>query len=441
MKIPRQPPSTDGAMSRLMNDPVRFQAVLDQSFGPSVNGRYVHWDKLRFLTPPQGMNHEDWWLALKLRRGARNLVPMTDSESRPFGFNLVDPLPECLHYVDSKARGNIGAPAVITNEETRDQYVVRSLIEESLTSSQLEGAIATRDQAKKIIREGRIPTNNSEQMVLNNYRTMQRIRKIKDQELSKETIFDLQRIATESTLDDSTGPGRFRRSDEEIVVSDEYGVEIHKPPSAQTLDRRMEMMCEFANGKIPGGFLHPMIRSIILHFWLAYDHPFIDGNGRTARALFYWSMLHHGYWLFEFVSISRIILNAPSKYGRAFLYTETDDNDLTYFLLYHASVIRRSVAELDQDLDRRARQLQKAESELRGLLDLNPRQKELVSRVLKHPGETYSIQGHQVSHNVVYQTARVDLQTLVDRGFLERFQQGKAFRFRAVPDLEQRLKG
>ena len=65
--------------------------------------------------------------------------------------------------------------------------------------------------------------------------------------------------------------------------------------------------------EIAGGFIHPMIRSIILHFWLAYDHPFVDGNGRTARALFYWSMLRHGYWLFEFISISQIILKGPDQ--------------------------------------------------------------------------------------------------------------------------------
>ena len=92
--------------------------------------------------------------------------------------------------------------------------------------------------------------------------------------------------------------------------------------------------------------MHPAIRAIILHFWLAYDHPFIDGNGRTARALFYWLMLRHGYWLFEFISISEIILKAPVQYGEAFLYTETDQNDLTYFIIHQTEVIRKSMQSL-----------------------------------------------------------------------------------------------
>ena len=87
---------------------------------------------------------------------------------------------------------------------------------------------------------------------------------------------------------------------------------------------------------------HHHIRAIILHFWLAYGHPFVDGNGRTARALFYWAMLHEGYWLFEFISISNILRKAPAQYGLSFLYSETDDNDLTYFIVAQTKVIRRA---------------------------------------------------------------------------------------------------
>lgn len=61
----------------------------------------------------------------------------------------------------------------------------------------------------------------------------------------------------------------------------------------------MTAMCAFPNGHLPDTFIHPAIRAIILHFWLGYDHPFVDGNGRTARALFYWAMLRQNYSLFE----------------------------------------------------------------------------------------------------------------------------------------------
>ena len=118
---------------------------------------------------------------------------------------------------------------------------------------------------------------------------------------------------------------------------------------------RMKQLCDFANddGAKGDNFIHPVVRAIVLHFWLAYDHPFVDGNGRTARALFYWSMLRHDYWLVEYLTISSIIRQQTKQYARAFLNTEQDDNDLTYFLLYHTQVIERSIQAFQDYLARK----------------------------------------------------------------------------------------
>jgi Fic family protein len=274
-------------------------------------------------------------------------------------------------------------------------------------------------------------------MILNNFATMQQITKLKTQPLSPEVVFDLHRLVTDKTLEDPTAAGRFRRSDERVVVGDDYGEEFHDPPAAEELEARLGAMCDFANASEP--FIHPVVRSIILHFWLAYDHPFVDGNGRTARALFYWSMLYRGYWLCEFISISHIILKAPVKYGRAYLHTETDDNDLTYFLLYHLDIIERAVQELHDHIQRKTRQLQTVEAELRGIGVLNHRQRALVGHALRHPNKRYDIESHRTSHDVVYQTARTDLLDLAERGLLIKAKIGRSWYFTPAPDLEQRL--
>src|SRR5262249_46303965 len=156
-----------------------------------------------------------------------------------------------------------------------------------------------REVAKEMLRTGRAPATDDERMVLNNYQTMQDIREYKDQPLTKELVFRIHRLITNETLKDPTAAGRFRRDDQHRVVGDEYGEVFPEPPPAAELEERMAAMCDFANGKTPEGFIHPVLRAIILHFWLAYDHPFVDGNGRTARALFYWSMLRHNFWLCE----------------------------------------------------------------------------------------------------------------------------------------------
>lgn len=440
MTIPKSPPDLDSTWERIREDRELAHKIFSQSYRPLVKGKYLHWDRLLYYTPPEGLSHEEWWFALKMQR--RNLfkqIPLNAKNGEPFRQLEVDPMPEILHEIDQGAGGLIQMPEQITNPNTKDQYYINSLIQEAITSSQLEGAATTRKVAKEMIRTGRAPHDKSERMILNNFKTMRLIGKVKDQPLSKKLVFEIHRLITEETLADASQTGRFRNTDEKIVVGDMYNEVFHTPPPSAQLDRRMAAMCDFANCKTPNEFIHPVIRSIILHFWLAYDHPFVDGNGRTARALFYWSMLRHDYWLFEFISISQILLKAPTKYGRAFLYTETDDNDLTYFILYHLDVIRRAITEFHEYLKHKTARLQAIERELRGVVMLNHRQRDIISHALRHPHQRYTIKSHQTSHNVVYQTSRFDLMDLEKRGLLVGEKIGRTWYFTPVSDLDKRL--
>ena len=287
------------------------------------------------------------------RMGRLRPIPLHDKNSRSFSFSTPDPLIELLHKIDLGLGSAWNLPAAVTHPSTRGEYVVSTLIQESITSSQLEGAVTTRAVAKEMLRTGRQPHDKSERMILNNYRTMQRIMDLRTEPLNPELVFELHRRVTEGTLDDPQAAGRVRRSDERIRIMDMEGTIFHDPPPAAELSVRLAAMCDFANGRTPEYFIHPVIRAILLHFWLAYDHPFVDGNGRTARALFYWLMLHQGLQLFEFISISQILLQAPAQYAMAFLHTEADDNDLTYFLLHQAEVIQRAVKALAITLHRK----------------------------------------------------------------------------------------
>ncbi|UCC30537.1 MAG: Fic family protein [Phycisphaerales bacterium] len=439
MKKPTVPPGVGEVLEETQRAD-RLNAVLETLSKPSWPDRYLHWHKLRHHKPPTGLSHREWWLALKLHRYSQyRTVPLRSAGGIPFNYVLSDPAPERLHDIDLRLGGSIGMPSPITNPDTKDQYLVRSLIEEAITSSQLEGAATTRSEAKDMIRSGRPPRDRSEQMILNNYRTMQQIGKLKHKPLTKKIVLELHRLVTDGALNDPADVGRIRRADQKIDVGDDLGQVFHVPPPADQLDDRMAEMCNFANGRTPSRFIHPVVRSIILHFWLAYDHPFVDGNGRTARALFYWSMLHHGFSLCEFISISEIILKAPAKYGRAFLYTETDDNDLTYFLLYHLDVLRRAIKQLHDYVVRRTERIQAVERRMRTAQVLNHRQQALISHALRHIGHRYTIESHRTSHNVVHQTARTDLLDLARRGLMTKEKIGRQWHFTPVTDLERRL--
>ncbi|WP_425153835.1 Fic family protein [Candidatus Palauibacter sp.] len=440
MKIPTSGPTLRELLSDqdLMSEIAR---ILTAGTGPEVKGRYYHWDKLRHLDPPADLTTHEWWLALKFAR-AQLARPITllDKTGAPFTFSMTDTVLQTIHKIDRDASGKIEISEQVTSPETRDRYIINSLIQEAIASSQLEGAVTTIERAKDMIRTGRKPTDQSEQMILNNYRAMRRVRQFARDRLTPERILELQRVVTAGTLDDPDAAGRLRRREDDVVVSDFDGKILHRPPDANELEARLDRMCAFANGEDGDTFVHPVIRAIILHFWVGYDHPFVDGNGRTARALFYWSMLSQGYWLCEYISISTLLRSQPAKYARAYLYTETDQNDLTYFVLYQLGIIRRAIEEVHVHLDRKMEEIRRVEALLRQAVVLNHRQLALLSHSLKHPNSRYSIRSHRSSHNVVYQTARTDLLDLAARGLLTRRRVGQTFYFYPEPDLDDRLR-
>jgi Fic family protein len=439
MKIPKTPPNVNLLLLEMAKSH-RSEEVFNQASKLKHDDRYWHWDEIQHRGAPEGLSTREWWLLIKMRRMTSfQTLGLLDKAGNPFKFAIPGAVQAMLHKLDLGAGGFIAAPEAILTPETRDRYLVSSLMQEAITSSQLEGASTTREVAKEMLRAGRKPRDTSEQMILNNYQVMRKIGELRHEPLTQDLIFQLHRMVTENTLQDPGAAGRFRLDSEEIEVGNDQGDVFHRPPAASELPARMAAMVAFANGEAPEYFVHPAARAIILHFWLAYDHPFVDGNGRTARALFYWAMIRAGYWLFEFISISSILRAAPAQYGRSFLYTETDDNDLTYFLAAQCEVIQRAVIELRAYLERKSKELRQAQSQLKALDQFNHRQAQLLEHALRHPGHRYSFASHRASHDIAYQTARTDLLTLCERGALDMVKKGKQMLFVSPADLEQRL--
>lgn len=354
---------------------------------------------------------------------------------------LVDRVLELLHEIDRHASGEIVVSDRVTDPAQRDRYIISSLIDEAIASSQLEGASTTSLVARKMLRSGREPRTHGERMILNNYSAMSWVRDNAKKPIHPEAVLELHRILCADTLEDPEAAGRLRRTDEPIVVAHVATEEVfYTPPPAGELEGRMERMCAFANGSDVGFFLHPVLRAILLHYWLANDHPFVDGNGRTARALFYWSMISSGYWLCEYLAISRLLKKAPAAYGRSFLHCQSDENDLTYFVLYHLEVLQRSIDDLHTYLRRKMRELRRAEDLLGERSELNHRQIALLGHALRHESADYTIESHRRSHGVVYETARADLLALADLGLLTKRKAGRAFVFHTPRDLDARLR-
>lgn len=442
MRLPEQAPTLESVFAQLQ--PTRVEAAL-QHVNPLPTGKYLHWDELRRRPAPEGLTHAEWWAAVTLARASSfQALPLLDKLGVPFVFATPSPVAIDLHHIDRDAAGHIRASAGAPLQAESQRYLIGSLIEEAITSSQLEGASTTRKVAAAMLRSGRKPRDLSERMIFNNYRAMEHLRSLQAVKLAPEHVLELHQMLTQDTLEDPEDAGRYRLDDEVHVADVRDNTALHVPPAHAELPERMQRLCDFANadeGSLP--FVHPVLRAILLHFMIGYDHPFADGNGRTARALFYWSMAKSGYWLMEYTSISHILRKVPAQYMRAYLHTETDKNDTTYFLLHQLRTIRQAIAVLHAYVARKSSEQNETERLLAGSPNLrgrfNHRQTALLNHALRNAGEGYRVDAHQRSHSVVYQTARNDLLQLEAMGLLEKTKQGNAFVFYAPADLRERL--
>ncbi len=410
--------------------------LIEMQMGPTVQDKYLHWDKLRYKKAPEGLDSEHWWCGIKLaRRSLYQLLPFLDYHGNPHQFAMPSSVLKTLNELNEILYG--------TPFSLLDDSYVHAQIEEAITSSQLEGASTTHRVAKEMLLKGRKPKDISERMITNNYQAMLFIREMKEEELTVKMVFELHKILTENTLDDAEMTGQFRKESDDIHVWDPVEQQVvHTPPKAAELPKRLELLCDFANDRLENFSIDPLVKAILLHYCLAYDHPFIDGNGRTARALFYWSLLHAGYPLIQYISISEILRKGPIQYGRAFLYTETDDNDTTYFIVHQLEVISKAINALKDHLKHKIKETEEIDKLLENSqanFPMNHRQKALLVHALKHPKTHYFIEIHRKCNDVTYDTARNDLLSLAKFGFLIKQKQGKAFSFVVAPNLKSLL--
>jgi Fic family protein len=445
MRKPQPPPQLNDLAALLGGaDTVAFIGRAFEVSGTMAGGRYLPWDELRWREPPDGFTHEQWWFAVKLgRSGMQRPLPLIGTEGRSFSYALPDDALRGIEMVDKHTSGRINVPdPVMPEAPARERYVISSFIEEAITSSQLEGASTTRKVAKNMLRTGRRPRTRDERMILNNYRGMLRVREVRGEPLTPALICEFHRILTEGTLDDPADCGRIQLpGDDRVVVHDAAdGSVVHVPPPAEQLPERLERLCAFANGNSETPYVPPVVRAILIHFMLGYDHPFVDGNGRTARLLFYWSMLRQDYWLAEFLPISRLLRKAPVKYARSFLHSEQDDGDLTYFVLYQLDIIQRAIGDLHGYLSRKVIETQRLRRALAAMSRrFNHRQLALLEHAIKNPDAQYTVASHGRSHNVVAQTARTDLHALEKEGLLVRTFAGRGHAWSPATDLYRRL--
>lgn len=380
-----------------------------------INEEYDYWDKVKYKKPlPEGVTPEMLWSYVKASR-LKQSVMIWDK----YGIKLcvTSQMQRLCHEFDMLF-GSFWSSENDSQSAERKYYLASSLMEEAIYSSQMEGASTTRVVAKEMLRKNKSPQNKSQQMIVNNYNTIQYITQHRNDPLTEENLLHIHRLMTENTLDDPNNAGRFRTNDE-VVVADVVANEIvYTPPTYKEIPEFLDAICYMFNEDNPRIFLHPIIKGIIIHFMLAYMHPFVDGNGRTARALFYWYMLKENYWLTEYMSISRVIAKSKKSYEKTFRCSENDENDIGYFVTYNLRALKISFQQLSDYIQRKQKE-KKAANAFMASGNVNQRQALILQQFAEDPDLVLTVKEVQSRFSVASMTARKDLSELVQQGYLQ----------------------
>lgn len=405
--------------------------------------KYLFWDKIRHKLSPHGLRPIEFWYLIKLIRTASSRPTILRAESGEyFHWLRLIYTDEYLHKMDLKLGGELFLhyQNIITTHG-KQRLLTKSLIEEAIASSQLEGAITTTPAAKKMILEKRVPKDKSERMIVNNYKTMKAINEhYKSLKLSEEILFELHSLITKDTLSKDKQQ-RYRRDKDNITVNDGVRYIYHIPPKNHFVKREMKRLIKFANDEQGGRFIHPVIKAIFLHFWIGYLHPFYDGNGRLARTIFYWYLLRKKYWAIQYLPVSLAIKKSASQYGMAYVYTEQDDFDLTYFYDFHMRKILQSLKEFDNYIRKKVLDNKDIEKKIEEKFQLNDRQKELLRYLLVKGRNSYVTPSSYVTlYKISRMTAFKDFKNMEKLGLLTSKKVGRNMKYFATSKIRNLIK-
>src|SRR3990167_3730409 len=200
--------------------------------------------------------------------------------------------------------------------------------------------------------------------------------------ITEKNILDIHKLTVEKVLP-ADKSGKYRST--QVVVKNSKTQEISfRPPQASQLKNLIGEFLNWLNSK-DAVDVHPVLKAGIVHYVLAFIHPFVDGNGRTARAFATLVLFSEGYDIKKFFSLEEYFDRDAKRYYKTLQSVsnqkvgELSDRDLTSWLEYFCEG-------LAEELERVKMRVQKLslDSKLKGRtgqIALSERQMKLVEYI------------------------------------------------------------
>jgi len=287
----------------------------------------------------------------------------------------------------------------------------KALILESHHSTHIEGTALSLEQAKSILEGGKVKGVNrdDERELLNYKKAMDFISKYlgKDDPVSEGIVRELHKILVKGVRGENADPGNYRKIQNYVVNSRTREV-VYTPPVPLDVSHLMREFAEWIN---KAEDVSPVLVAGIAQFQFVHIHPFIDGNGRTARLLSTLILYKTGYDFKRLFTISEYYDKDRPAYYQAIQTVRKNNMNMTTWLEYFVDGLRSQMTEIQA----KGEQLIKQDSQLQKIkkIGLNKRQEKAVKHLIIKG--TLSVNEYQSVASCIRRTAQRDLEELVEK--------------------------
>ncbi|OGH24516.1 MAG: hypothetical protein A3B47_01515 [Candidatus Levybacteria bacterium RIFCSPLOWO2_01_FULL_39_24] len=218
----------------------------------------------------------------------------------------------------------------------------------------IEGNELNLDQAEKVLAGQDVVARDRDiQEVINYRKAMELIEdlgfKIKDLRIDEDFIRKLHKITVEKILPEEKS-GEYRQK-QVVVKNNQTGQVSFRPPEASLISPQIKDLLAFIESP-KNQDIHPVLKSGIVHYELVRIHPFLDGNGRVARALSTLILFLEGYDIRKFFSLEEYFDKNAQDYYSALQSVAKNNGDLTRWLEYFTQGLAIELSKIKEKVEK-----------------------------------------------------------------------------------------
>jgi len=327
-------------------------------------------------------------------------------------FKITNKINNALLEIE-RARGFLEAAKL--KEEWIREMQSEALILESHYSTHIEGTQITLSQARSILAGKNVKgTRKDDRKELVNYKkAMDFVAEYlgKKTEITEDLIKEIHKILVEDVRGGSLEPGKYRKV-QNYVVNSLTGEIIYTPPPPFEVPKLMK---EFVFWLTQETDISPVLIAGISQYQFVDIHPFLDGNGRTARLLCTLILYQNGYDFKRLFSLSEYYDKNRRAYYDAIQYVRKNNMDMTQWLEYFTEGLRSQLIEVMMKGEAAIKKEMIIEKAKR--FNLNKRHQEILLYLIEE--KRISVEKILQKYNFVRRTVQRDIAKLVDLKFIK----------------------